>query len=68
MKFEGKVHKVVVELTILSATPPDDAGFDMTKSGDGEFARMRVVSREELSLEDARKLVKDLGGDPEAMK
>lgn len=68
MKFSGKVHKVVVEVTILSATPPDDAGFDMTKSGEGEFAMMRVVSREEMALEDARKLVKDLGGDPEVMK
>ena len=68
MKFAGKIHKVVVELTILSATPPDDAGFDMTKSRDGEFARMRVVGREELSLEDARRLVKELGGDPEVMK
>lgn len=68
MKFDHKVHKIVVELTILSDTPPDEVGFDMTKSGDGEFARMRVVGREELSLEDARRLVKELGGDPEVMK
>jgi len=68
MKFASKVHKVVVELTILSATPPDDAGFDMTKSVDGEFIRMRVVGREELTLEDAKKLVKEMGGDPEVIR
>ena len=67
MKFSSNVHKIIVEITILSTTPPDDAGFDMTKSGDGEFVRMKVVGREEISSEDARKLVKEMGGDEEVI-
>lgn len=67
MKFEKakKAHRVVLEVVIVTTDAPDDAGFDLVKSKAGEFARMRVVSKEEIPVGDARRLVKDMGGDLE---
>lgn len=68
MKFDKKAHKIVVELTIISLEPPDDAGFGMTKSGDGEFVSMRVVRKDQLTIDAAAHEIKSLGGDPGVLK
>ena len=68
MKFDKQAHKIVVELTIISLEPPDDAGFGMTKSGDGEFVSMRVVRKDQLTIDAAAHEIKSLGGDPGVLK
>jgi hypothetical protein len=62
MKFEGKFHKIVVEMTILTRLEPDDAGFDMHKSSPGEVAMMRT-RREELTEEEAVRQAIEMGLD-----
>jgi len=58
----AKLHKITVEVTILTRQEPDDAGFDMFHSGDGEVARMRT-KREELSEEEGIRQAISMGMD-----
>lgn len=54
------LHKVTVEIMILTRSEPDDAGFDMFHATDGEVARMRSRS-EELSEEEGVRQAIEMG-------